>query len=446
MEKTVLYKTIGASAVAVALIAFCGLFAGTEVAKPASAPADTGGGVQAQAAQSDTATKTGPLTRADIEYRKLTAPEPSSKDGTVNAADWAAYYPYIVASMGDNAKNSYVTDYLEEDPYLVNIYEGYGFAKDYGSARGHEYCLEDVAKTQRPHPKANCLTCKTPNFAKLVDEQGIGVYSMSFDEVMGMMEENVSCYTCHGNAGPANRGALTVTHNYVREALGNSMSTIDPAVLACGQCHIEYHFTPSDSETMMPYHDIDSMTPEAILEYYNSIDFADWTQESTGAKMLKAQHPEMETFLHGKHANLLTCSDCHMAIETAEDGTVYHSHTLVSPLDNETLLATCATCHGQTDMVSFVHSLQDRVTARETEVGNKLSGLKDELAAAVSAKKMKTRDLDEVRQLYREAQWFFDFCYVENSEGAHNSELAFRCLDTSEAKIEEALALLNGKQ
>ncbi len=441
MHKTTLYKTIGASAVALALIAFCGLFAGTEVARPASAPADTGG-----AAPSGTATKTEPLTRADIEYRKLTTPEPSSKDGTVNAADWATYYPYIVASMGDNAKNSYVTDYLEEDPYLVNIYEGYGFAKDYGSARGHEYCLEDVAKTQRPHPKANCLTCKTPNFAKLVDEKGIGVYSMAFDEVLGMMEESVSCYTCHGNAGPANRGALTVTHNYVREALGNSMSDIDPAVLACGQCHIEYYFTPSDSETMMPYHDIDRMTPEAILAYYDSIGFSDWTQESTGAKMLKAQHPEMETFLHGKHANLLTCSDCHMPIETAEDGTVYHSHTLVSPLDSETLLSTCAACHGQTDMVSFVHSLQDRVTARETEVGNKLSGLKDELAAAVSAKKMKTKDLDEIRQLYREAQWFFDFCYVENSEGAHNSELSFRCLDTSEAKIEEALALLNGKQ
>jgi nitrite reductase (cytochrome c-552) len=96
-------------------------------------------------------------------------------------------------------------------------------------------------------------------------------------------------------------------------------------------------------------------------------------------------------------------------------------------------------------MVSFVHGLQERVTARESEVGNKLSGLKDELAAAVKAGKMKTKDLDDVRQLYREAQWFFDFCYVENAEGAHNSELAFRCLDTSEAKIAEAFALLNGK-
>ena len=444
MEKALIWKTVGACAVAVALIAVCGKFAGTEAAQQNSVPASAGS-VAATATEPEPEPKTEPLTRADIQYRKLTAPAPTGKDGTVNAADWAAYYPYIAASMGDNSKNSYVTDYLEQDPYLVNIYEGYGFAKDYGSARGHEYCLEDVAKTQRPHPKANCLTCKTPNFAKLVDDMGVSAYSMPFDEAMAKMEESVSCYTCHGNGGPANRGSLTVTHNYVYEALGNSMGEIDPAVLVCGQCHIEYHFTTSDSETMMPYHDRASMTPEAILEYYNSINFYDWVQESTGAKMLKAQHPEMETFLHGKHADLLTCSDCHMPIETANDGTVYHSHYLVSPLENETLLETCAACHGRTDMVSFVHSLQERVTARETEVGNKLSGLKDEIVKA-KADKMKTKDLDEVRQMYREAQWFFDFCYVENAEGAHNSELAFRCLDTSEAKIEEALAFLKAHQ
>ena len=46
--------------------------------------------------------------------------------------------------MGREEENRYVTDYLEQDPYLVNIYEGYGFAKDYGSARGHYYTLTDV--------------------------------------------------------------------------------------------------------------------------------------------------------------------------------------------------------------------------------------------------------------------------------------------------------------
>jgi nitrite reductase (cytochrome c-552) len=275
----------------------------------------------------------------------------------------------------------------------------------------------------------------------MVQEQGVGVYSMPFDDVMSMMEESVSCYTCHGN-NPGDGGKLTVTHTYVLTALGDAVNDIQPAVMACGQCHIEYHFTPSDSETMMPYHDVAGMTPEAILQYYNDMDFADWTQESTGARMLKAQHPELETFLQGRHASLLTCADCHMELTRAEDGTVYHSHTLLSPLESKTILSTCTTCHGSTDMVTFVHSIQSRVTARETEVGNKLSGLKDALAAANAAGSLDEETLDQVRAMYREAQWFFDYCYVENAEGAHNSELAYRCLDTSESKIDEAMAIL----
>ena len=390
----------------------------------------------------------GPLSRDDIEYLNVEAPAATSRDGTVSAADWAEVYPYIVATMGDNKENSYVVDYLEQDPYLVNIYEGYGFAKDYGSARGHEYCLEDVNKTQRPHAKANCLTCKTPNFTKLVNDLGVSVYSMPFEDANALMEENVSCYTCHGN-DPGNGGKIVITHSYVHKALGENVSTIDPAILNCGQCHIEYYFTPADSETMMPYSSIETMSPEAILEYYNtmempdgSVGYYDWVQESTGAKMLKAQHPEMETFMAGKHAGLLNCADCHMAITQADDGTVYHSHLLESPLDNPDLLTTCAECHGDTDMVSFVHKLQDRITARETEVGNKLAEFNDTLADAVAAGEMTEEELDEVRQVYREAQWFFDFCYVENSEGAHNSDLATACLDKSEELINQGMEML----
>ena len=94
-------------------------------------------------------------------------------------------------------------------------------------------------------------------------------------------------------------------------------------------------------------------------------------------------------------------------------------------------------------MVEFVHRLQSRVTARETEVGNKLSDFKDALTEAVSAERLDEETLAQLQQLHREAQWFFDFCYVENAEGAHNSELAFHCLDVSEAKIDEAMAILN---
>ena len=385
--------------------------------------------------------RTTPLTRADVTYLTVDDIKASSKDGTINAADWSAVYPEIAATMGDNKKNSYIVDYLDQDPYLKNIYEGFGFAKEYGSARGHEYTLEDVAKTARPHPLANCLTCKTPNFAKLVNDQGVGVYTMPFDEAMALMEESVSCYTCHGNEA-GNKGELVVTHSYVNTALGENVGKIDPATLSCGQCHIEYYFTPADKETMMPYSSVEEMTPEAILAYYDAMDFADWTQESTGAKLLKAQHPEMETYLAGKHAKLLNCADCHMPLEETEDGTVYHSHLLVSPLENESLLQSCATCHGNTDMTTVVRQIQEQVTGRETEVGNKLSAFKDALAAAVTEGKLAEEELDAVRKLYREAQWFFDFCYVENAEGAHNSELAFRCLDTSENIIDEGMVLL----
>ncbi len=381
------------------------------------------------------------LTREDIEYRDVEAPEAASADGVVSADEWAETYPYITATMGANAENSFTTDYLEEDPYLVNIYEGYGFAKDYKSARGHSYTLEDVAATARPHATANCLTCKTPNFTKLVNDQGVDVYTMDFNEVHSMMQETVSCYNCHGNDAGSG-GKIVITHSYVEKALGDNMDTIDPATLSCGQCHIEYYFAPETKETSMPYTSVESMTPTAILAYYDSIGFSDWTQESTGAQMLKAQHPEMETYLHGKHAAQLNCADCHMAMVQAEDGTVYHSHELVSPLDDERILARCVECHGDRDMASYVHSIQSEITERETVVGNELSDMKNRLAKAVADGSLEEAQLETVRRLYREAQWYFDFCYVENSEGAHNSSLAKECLNTSENKINEALRIL----
>ena len=379
---------------------------------------------------------------AEAETKPAEPEAEPAEAAEADAARMAEILPQIVVSMGANKDNSYVIDYLEQDPYLVTIYEGYGFAKDYGSARGHEYTLEDVAKTQRPHPKANCITCKTPDLHKMIEEQGVAVYSMPFDEVMPQMKQNVSCYSCHG-ADNGNDGALAVTHQYVNEALGDNVSTIDASVLSCGQCHIEYYFTPEDSEAMMPYHSVEEMTPEAILAYYDALDFADWTQESTGTRLLKAQHPEMETFLQGKHAALLSCADCHMPTETTESGTEYRSHFLVSPLENEALLNSCAKCHGSTDMVEYVHGIQANVTARETEVGNKLAGLKEALAAAVTEGKMSEDELNAVRKLHREAQWFFDFSYVENSEGAHNSALDLHCLEVADGKIDEAMTLLN---
>ena len=395
--------------------------------------------------QHDVKYKSDPLSREDIDYLEVEAPTTAAKDGTISADAWKATYPDIVVTMKQNAENDEIVDYLELDPYLVEIYEGFGFAKEYGSARGHEYTLDDVANTARPHPLANCLTCKTPNFAKLVQDQGVSAYKLPFDDVLAEIRENgeaVSCYTCHGN-NAGNKGEIVITHTYVDKALGSNAAAIDPATLSCGQCHIEYYFTPEDKETMMPYHSVEEMTPEAIYDFYTALGYTDWTQESTGAKLLKVQHPEMETYLSGPHAAELNCADCHMpVVQNEQTQNIYHSHYIVSPLEDKTLLATCIRCHGDTDMVTFVKNIQNRITAEETRIGNLLAEFKKALAAENQSGTRTDQQLDPIRELYRKAQWFFDFCYVENAEGAHNSALATRCLDTAESLINEGMQQL----
>lgn len=377
-----------------------------------------------------------------IAYKQVAAPSTESENGVVRADEWAAVYPEIVASYHANDDNSYRVDYLEEDPYIRTLYDGFGFAKDYTSAIGHTYTLEDVAETERPHALANCLTCKTPDYTKLVNDMGVEAYQLDFAETHAQMSENVSCYNCHENQA-GNEGELVVTHSYVIDSLGDEMANIDPAVLACGQCHIEYYFDPDTKATSMPYDSVEAMSPEAILAYYNEMGFSDWTQESTGTGMLKAQHPEMETFLGvgSSHAGSLNCADCHMAVTVSEDQVTYTSHKWESPLENPDLLATCAQCHTE-DITARVKEIQAEVTARETEVGTQLAELKTSLEEEVAAGTRTEEELDAIRSLYRDAQWYWDFCYVENSEGAHNSTLSKGCLDKSEALIEEAMNLL----
>lgn len=370
-------------------------------------------------------------------------PTPANENGIITADEWEAVYPEIVASYKANSDNNYRISYVEEDPYLVNIYEGIGFSKDYTSAIGHSYTLEDVANTERPHPLANCLTCKTADFTKLVNDMGVEAYQYDFEETMAQMNESVGCYSCHANEA-GNDGALVVTHNYVTEQLGDNMADIAPATLSCGQCHVEYYFKSDTKETSVPYTSVETMSPEAILAYYDEIGFTDFTQESTGANMLKAQHPEFETFLGegSVHSGLgLTCASCHMGTTTSEDGTEYTSHKWQSPLQSDELLQTCAQCHGDTDMTAKVQAIQEEVTGRETEVGEKLSTLKTTLADAVAGGEYTEDELNAIRSLYRSAQWYWDFCYVENSEGAHNSTLARSCLDKSEELIDEAMGL-----
>ena len=60
--------------------------------------------------------------------KPLEAPTPANANGVVTAEEWAEVYPEIYESYKANDENTYRTDYLEDDPYLVTVYEGFGFA------------------------------------------------------------------------------------------------------------------------------------------------------------------------------------------------------------------------------------------------------------------------------------------------------------------------------
>lgn len=382
----------------------------------------------------------GNLVKAEKLAKKV---ETHSGVTVMHAADWKDQYPNEYNSWMMTKESSEAEDYLEIYPMLRTLYEGYGFAKDYKAARGHYYDVQDIEATGRPHPLANCWTCKTPDFTNMVNEEGISAYQKSWTDVQAEITDGISCYNCHANTP----GEITVTHTYWIDAVGDDFENIDGANLACGQCHNEYYFAPDTKATSIAHNSLESMAPDKILAFFNDGSnfstgepFVDWTNPRTGVKQIKVQHPEFETFLGegSQHRGQYTCADCHMPDAVAEDGTTYRSHNLISPLDNPELIENeCSKCH--VDLVSEVHAVQERIEARTYSIGYELEFLTEQLAAAVESGKYTDAELDPIRALARDAQFYWDFVFVENAEGAHNPGLTDKCLDSAEAICNEAI-------
>ena len=366
----------------------------------------------------------------------------STETGTgvvvIKADDWATTYADVYASYMKNAENKDIIDHVEEYPMIATVYEGMAFNKYYGSARGHYYTVQDVTNTGRPHALANCFTCKTPDFTAKVNNEGVSAYTIPFADMLAQVNESVSCYNCHANTP----GELVVTHTYLADAMGADFAALNPETASCAQCHVEYYFAPETKAVTLPYSNMETMHPDSILAFFEEMNFADYTNPRTGVKQIKVQHPEFETYM-GKgsvHAKQFSCADCHMEKATNADGKTYTSHYWVSPLASDSIKASCAACHP--DLDGFVKGIQAKAEERTVAIGNKLEDLTNKLADAVASEKYTEDELNAIRALNRKGQFYWDFVFVENSEGAHNSRLTTECLDKAEAFINEALGLI----
>ncbi len=337
---------------------------------------------------------------------------------------------------------------LEEDPRLVTIWDGYAFAKDFREERGHAYMLEDQTFTERQQvakQPGTCLHCHASVY-KAYRDAGNGdlvagfakINPLPYAEARKLVEHPVTCIDCHDPTTMQLRitrpgfiegmralraGQGKPDYDVNRDATHQELRSF-----VCGQCHVEYYFKGAEKRLTYPWHR--GLGIEGMYAYYTEVDHADWTHAKSGARMLKAQHPEFELWSQGIHARSgVACADCHMPY-TRVGATKVSDHHVRSPLLN--INRACQPCHkfDERELESRVHAIQDRTHELRGRALDAVTALIGELEAA-RASGRPDAELATARELHRQAQFYVDFVEAENSMGFHAPGEALRILATS---------------
>ena len=362
-----------------------------------------------------------------------------------DSAKWGVNFPNQWNSLQRTEANNIDTTYggssqfswLERDPRQVILFAGYPFSKDYNDDRGHSNALTDVRATKRlnlndedpKHTPATCYSCKSSNNPSLWDEMGMAEYdAMTFNEMTPNIEYAIGCANCH----EAGTMRLIVTNPALKEALeaqGKDWTTFsrqEMRTIVCANCHVEYYFAGPDKYLTFPW--ANGTNIDQIISYYEEEGFADWTYPDTGTPMLKAQHPDYETFSAGStHYNAgVSCADCHMPY-VSDGAAKYSSHDVHSPLINPE--QSCGQCHTDVEyVIGRVNEIQDQVFNTKQATEDALVDAINAIKAAAANPNVDAALLDQARALHRKAQFMWDFVSAENSMGFHNPEYTLKNL------------------
>ncbi|NLK66076.1 MAG: ammonia-forming cytochrome c nitrite reductase subunit c552 [Campylobacteraceae bacterium] len=219
----------------------------------------------------------------------------------------------------------------------------------------------------------------------------------------------------------------------------------------CMQCHVEYYFQGKDFTLIFPWADWDKDMPfkiEMFDKYYDdAFDSgafkADYTHATTGAQMIKMQHPEAELHSTSIHARSgVGCADCHMPYKR-EGAQKVSNHTMQSPYAD--LNAACKTCHMQSES-----ELAERVSFIQNRHAHELKNCENALLALIQDIKVARAELAKLPEFaslgaddqkakinealkgslyaHRKAHIRWDFAFSENSYGFHGPQEAMRII------------------
>lgn len=346
--------------------------------------------------------------------------------------EYQSYYQTADTTFASKYNGSHTVDMLEVDPRLVVLWAGYGFSKDYKQGRGHFYAVEDLQNTLRTGGPTNdndgpmpstCWTCKSPDVPRIMNEEGVAEYYKGKWSRLGSEVVNpIGCADCHDSktmnlhiSRPALVEAFERQGRDITKASHQEMRT-----LVCAQCHVEYYFDKNKVEganyLVFPWDK--GITAEAMEKYYDEAGFSDWTHSLSKAPMLKAQHPEYETYMLGIHAERgVSCADCHMPYKS-EGGQKFTDHHIQSPLNN--VANSCQVCHRDetTKLIQSVYDRQDKIIENRDKLEELL------VRAHVEAKKAwdlgaSEGQMKEILTGIRHAQWRWDFAAASHGASFH---------------------------
>jgi nitrite reductase (cytochrome c-552) len=337
---------------------------------------------------------------------------------------------------------------LEEDPRLKTMWAGYAFSVDFREERGHAYMLEDQTFTERQRVKqqpGTCINCHASTYVAM-KRLGNGDLMKGFDLLNRMPYHDarkevghpVACIDCHD----PDTMALRVTRPAFMEGIRaykasqgikdfdvNKMATRqEMRTYVCGQCHVEYYFKGKEARLTYPW--ANGLRADQILGYYEKNPHDDWVHKESGAKVLKAQHPEFELYNQGIHARSgVSCADCHMPY-VRQGGFKISDHHVRSPMLN--VNRACQTCHKwpEDELKARVETIQTRTFELRNLALDALVDLIRDIGAAKTAGAGEA-ELKAARDQQRRAQFLLDFVEAENSTGFHAPQEAARILALS---------------
>jgi nitrite reductase (cytochrome c-552) len=376
---------------------------------------------------------------------------------------------------------------LDMDPRLKTIFDGYAFALDFRKRRGHAFMLEDQRATKRTteRPQSGaCLHCHASTTV-LYRQVGLSngaagslaapfespeargqlmagfqaVGKMTYKDATQLAKHPVACIDCHDpktnqlrvtkpgflvGIDALARSSEPVPHlpSIEKWRKGDRKEAYDPnhdasrqelRSMVCGQCHVTYYCGPKMTLFFPWANGLKVEQMEATYDATKLPDghrFYDWKHGKSGAEVLKAKHPEFETWSQGIHARSgVSCSDCHMPYER-EGAIKISDHHVQSPLLN--INRACQTCHRfpEAELKARVEAIQDRTRALMDRAEDALVALIGDLEQA-HRNGLADDQLAPVYELQRKSQWRLDCMNAENSMGFHAPQEVARVLGES---------------